>query len=83
MIGLHLDNAGAQSEILHYLKYAKKRLSKYGIEYFGSGVTTEFGIENFGSRVTAKKELNWFSGFSCNSGLKAGKANDFELFVGI
>lgn len=66
IIRLHLDNAGAQSEILHYLKYAKKRLSESGIEYFGSG-------------ITAEKELNWFAGSSWNSGLKAGKANDFEL----
>jgi hypothetical protein len=66
IIRLLLDNAGAQSEVLHYLKYAKKRLSDSGIEYFGSG-------------MTAEKELNWFAGSSWNSGLKAGKANDFEL----
>lgn len=66
IIRLHLDNTSAQSEVLHYLKNAKKRLSECGIEYFGSG-------------ITAEKELNWFAGSSWNSGLKAGKANDFEL----
>ncbi|KAH9315054.1 hypothetical protein KI387_023681 [Taxus chinensis] len=64
---LHLDDPSALPEVVKYIKHAKKRMSELGVEQF------------FGTGMTAEKEINWFAGSSWNSGLKASKANNFDV----
>uniref|UniRef100_A0A0D6R254 Protein ZIP4 homolog n=1 Tax=Araucaria cunninghamii TaxID=56994 RepID=A0A0D6R254_ARACU len=67
IILLHLEEPRSLPEALKYLKYAQKRMTESGTEQF------------FGADVIAEKEINWFAGSSWNSGLKAGKSNNFDL----
>eukprot|EP01018_Ginkgo_biloba_P014651 Gb_10795 [translate_table: standard] len=67
IILLHMEDPNAQSEVLKYLKYAKKRMQEAGLDQF------------FGSGMIGERELNWFAGTSWNNGLKAGKSNKFDV----